>query len=174
MSLLLLLMSATIGFLWFNLRHPWRRCAEVFMGDAGSMMLGAAVAFFMIRISADAGSGVPFIAMLWLVIIPAIDTVSLVVRRLAAGHSPLAADRQHLHHLLLDAGLSPAAVAGMIVAVSFALGGFGLAAAALGAPVILHVSGMLGVLALHTWFVLPRPKASAGKLKAEPPPSVMP
>ncbi len=44
----LLLLCAVMGFLVFNVRHPWRREASVFMGDAGSMMLGAGIAYFTI------------------------------------------------------------------------------------------------------------------------------
>src|SRR5690606_9437217 len=46
--LILLMMFAALGFLIFNMRSPWRERASVFMGDAGSMMLGAGIAYFII------------------------------------------------------------------------------------------------------------------------------
>lgn len=153
MGILLLITSATTGFLVFNMRLPWRRRAEVFMGDAGSMMLGAAVAFFSTRISMQPDGGVPFLALLWLCAIPAVDTLSLMARRLSAGRSPFAPDRHHLHHLLLDAGLSPGATAILLIGLSFALGGVGVLSATLSAPPSFHILGLLVVLLIHSGFV---------------------
>ncbi|ODT11885.1 MAG: hypothetical protein ABS35_41140, partial [Kaistia sp. SCN 65-12] len=109
----LLLLAVVLGFLVFNMRNPWRRRAAVFMGDAGSMMLGCAIAGFIVSLSS--GGDAPddtappefFPALLWIVAVPVVDTLSLMVRRPLAGRSPMAADRSHLHHLLIDRGYSP-------------------------------------------------------------------
>jgi UDP-GlcNAc:undecaprenyl-phosphate GlcNAc-1-phosphate transferase len=129
----LLLLAVVFGFLVFNMRSPWRARASVFMGDAGSMMLGGAVAGFIVSLSAvdmaaaaPARPPVPFPALLWLVALPVIDTVSLMVRRPLAGRSPMAADRAHLHHFLVDLGLSPVRATAALVAISALLGGVGL------------------------------------------------
>jgi UDP-GlcNAc:undecaprenyl-phosphate GlcNAc-1-phosphate transferase len=51
----LLVAFCVVGFLVFNLRHRWRRRASVFLGDAGSMMLGAVLAFLAITLSQNEG-----------------------------------------------------------------------------------------------------------------------
>ena len=43
----------------------------------------------------------------WVAGIPLIDTVSVMVKRIAKGHSPMKAGRDHIHHILLDKGFSP-------------------------------------------------------------------
>src|SRR6202011_6049728 len=102
---LLLLLSAVLGFLVFNLRHPWRGRASVFMGDAGSMMLGGAIAFYAIDLAVGPGRAAPLPALLWFFALPVFDTLILIVRRLAVGSNPLRGDRRHLHHSLLNAGV---------------------------------------------------------------------
>lgn len=156
----LLLLAVVLGFLVFNMRNPWRRRASVFMGDAGSMMLGCAVAGFIISL-ASTGAAPPiqppppdlFPALLWLVAIPVIDTLSLMVRRPWAGRSPMAADRSHLHHLLVDRGLAPAAAALLLVGIAAALGGIGLAGVVLRLPPGLMAIGLAGPALLHCAFV---------------------
>lgn len=58
----------------------------------------------------------------WLVAPVIIDCLVLIARRLKEGRSPFAAGRDHLHHLLLDAGFSPTEVALLLSAISLALG----------------------------------------------------
>ena len=60
----------------------------------------------------------------WTIALPLIDTCSLILRRLRQGRSPFAGDRDHLHHLLLDAGYSPTTIVlgGMLVSLALGLG----------------------------------------------------
>jgi UDP-GlcNAc:undecaprenyl-phosphate GlcNAc-1-phosphate transferase len=153
--LLLILLCAVVGFLLFNLRHPWRAQASVFLGDAGSTMLGAAIAFFIVvRAGSPASENNPFAALLWIIAIPAIDTLSLIVRRLATGQNPLAADRNHLHHLLLGVGLSHRNAAAVILAACFLTGGAGVMAIHLGVPSDVMLISLVIPAALHTGFTL--------------------
>ena len=46
------------------------------------------------------------VTAIWIVALPLMDTVAVMARRIHAGRSPFAADRQHLHHLLLGLGLT--------------------------------------------------------------------
>ncbi|KXF78725.1 hypothetical protein ATN84_02810 [Paramesorhizobium deserti] len=148
----LILLAAVIGFLGFNMRHRWRMKASVFLGDAGSTLLGAVIGCFIIALSAGR-NGLPFPVLLWIVVIPVIDTLSLIIRRIAAGRSPFSADRWHLHHLLQDTGLSPARTTLVLVALS-ALGGavayFGVI---MQLPAQLLAAGLIIPVALHTIFV---------------------
>ena len=58
----------------------------------------------------------------WLVATPLIDCVSLIGRRLLRGQSPFRADREHMHHLMLDAGFTPNQLALTLMAINLALG----------------------------------------------------
>jgi UDP-GlcNAc:undecaprenyl-phosphate GlcNAc-1-phosphate transferase len=154
-SLSLLGAFCVLGFLGFNLRHRWRDHAAVFLGDAGSMMLGAIIAFLGISLSQHSGGqSLSPIAVLWVCSIPIIDTLSLIVRRLASGRSPFAADRQHLHHLMLDAGLNVCQVVSALSASSLLLGGIGVAGWYWGVPDAILLLGLLGPAGLHSWFVM--------------------
>ena len=85
----------------------WRKRAAVFLGDAGSMLMGFLLAWFAIDLSSDAhglAQPLPPICALWVVVIPLCDCVSLMWRRHQSGLGAFNADRQHLHHWLLDRG----------------------------------------------------------------------
>ena len=89
------LAGALAGFLRWNF-HP----ASIFAGTSGIMLVGYVLAVLSILGSAK-------IAVAALVLgVPIMDTFWVVIRRLAAGRSPFAADRNHIHHRLLDLGLS--------------------------------------------------------------------
>jgi UDP-GlcNAc:undecaprenyl-phosphate GlcNAc-1-phosphate transferase len=89
------LAGALAGFLRWNF-HP----ASIFAGTSGIMLVGYVLAVLSILGSAK-------IAVAALVLgVPIMDTFWIVIRRLASGRSPFAADRSHIHHRLLDLGLS--------------------------------------------------------------------
>ena len=83
------------GFLRWNF-HP----ATIFMGTSGVMFMGYTLALLSIL-------GTAKVAVALLVLgVPIIDTFWIIVRRLVAGRSPFSPDRGHIHHRLLDLGLS--------------------------------------------------------------------
>lgn len=100
------LASAVTAFLLFNLPGVQPRRGRIFLGDAGSTLLGYLLACLLIASSqGDIRVFAPIIA-LWLLAVPLADTVTVMGRRLASRQSPFRADRTHLHHLALSAGLS--------------------------------------------------------------------
>ena len=121
---LLAVAGAVVGFLCWNLRRPGLPRAEVFLGDAGSMLLGFIIAWSAVRLSQNPAHPVSPVLGPWTIALPLIDTCSLILRRAKQGRSPFAADRDHLHHLLLEAGYSPTtiALAGMVVSLLLGLG----------------------------------------------------
>jgi UDP-GlcNAc:undecaprenyl-phosphate GlcNAc-1-phosphate transferase len=152
-SIALLAAFCVIGFLGFNLRHPWRARAKVFLGDAGSLMLGAILGFLAIAISQrGGGQNLSPVSVLWICAIPAIDTLSLIVRRAAAGKSPFSSDRQHLHHLLLDAGLNDSQAVAALSAGGAILGGIGVLGWYLGVSDTVLLVGLAAPIGLHVWF----------------------
>jgi len=131
---LLALTTVIIAFLAFNLRHPGRTHASVFMGDAGSTMLGFVLSWFSVHLSTGEAAVMAPITAVWLLALPLMDTVAVMVRRIMAGRNPFAADRQHLHHLLLARGLTDGRVTALILALTFVTGGLGVLANGLEVP----------------------------------------
>jgi UDP-GlcNAc:undecaprenyl-phosphate GlcNAc-1-phosphate transferase len=105
-SILVLLIATVLAFLRFNLRYLGQLRAKVFMGDAGSMFLGFVIVWFLISLSQGEQRAMPPVTVLWIFALPLLDTGTITIRRLLKGKSPFAADREHLHHLLLDTGLT--------------------------------------------------------------------
>lgn len=103
LSLALVGVGVTLGFLLYNLRFPGRHRARVFMGDAGSMVLGLLMASLLIGQSQGDRAFPPVVA-LWLLCIPLFDAVGVLLRRPASGGSPFDADWRHTHHLLQRLG----------------------------------------------------------------------
>lgn len=157
--LALVVLFAVLGFLVYNIRHPWRARAEVFLGDAGSMTLGATVGVLAILICQatppDAAPGVdlPVVSVLWIVALPCIDMLSLFVRRILDGVNPFAPDRRHIHHLMLDSGLSVTTTAFVMIACSVVLGSVGVFGWQLGVPEPVLFVLLLVPMALHAAFV---------------------
>jgi len=132
--ILLALAAGLVAFLPFNIRLPWRRRAMIFLGDAGSMLLGFALGWFAVDLTQGPGRVLPPICALWVVVIPLCDTVSLILRRLRSGQSPMAADRRHLHHLLLAKGFTVPQTVGLLAAASFVTGAIGIGGWQAGVP----------------------------------------
>ncbi|MBN1485344.1 MAG: undecaprenyl/decaprenyl-phosphate alpha-N-acetylglucosaminyl 1-phosphate transferase [Chloroflexia bacterium] len=91
----LALAGACLGFLPYNF-HP----ARIFMGDSGAMFLGYALAILSII------GGAKIATALLVLGVPILDVAWRIIFRLSQGRSFAQADREHLHHRLLDLGLS--------------------------------------------------------------------
>lgn len=103
----LMIISVTVFiFLIFNARHPLRSQAGIFLGDAGSMVLGFTVAWFVVYLAKAQPRGIDASTALWIVGVPFIDLVAVTLQRIIKKRSPFKADRAHFHHLLLLAGFS--------------------------------------------------------------------
>ncbi|MCX7748876.1 MAG: undecaprenyl/decaprenyl-phosphate alpha-N-acetylglucosaminyl 1-phosphate transferase [Clostridia bacterium] len=93
--------GSTLGFLPFNF-NP----AKIFMGDTGAtflgFILGSISAQGMMKSYAAITIAIPLLALG----LPVFDTIFAVFRRLLSGKSIMSADRGHLHHRLIDMGLS--------------------------------------------------------------------
>jgi UDP-GlcNAc:undecaprenyl-phosphate/decaprenyl-phosphate GlcNAc-1-phosphate transferase len=104
------LAGALIGFLRFN----FSKTSKIFMGNTGSLIIGFMLAFFAVRFvnlnasfryEPTAFFNAPIIAIV-ILIVPIFDTLRVFLVRILAGRSPFSADRNHMHHILLDNGLS--------------------------------------------------------------------
>lgn len=159
--------AAVLGFLLWNLRRPGLPRARAFLGDAGSTVLGFVIAWTAIRLTQDPTHPVSPVLGPWTIALPLIDCVALIVRRRRAGHSPFAADRNHLHHLLLDAGYAPSAIALGLMALSASLGLAAAVALRLGVYRPLLVLAFLVLLFAYYRFSGDRARAVA-RLRALP------
>jgi UDP-GlcNAc:undecaprenyl-phosphate GlcNAc-1-phosphate transferase len=135
-GLLLVIVGSLVGFLWHN-RPP----ARLFMGDAGSYLIGYLLA--MTTLSATfAGGNLPrhaIIGPLCVLAVPLYDTASVVLIRLMEGRSPFAGDKSHFSHRLVELGLSkPRAVLTIYLAT---------ATCGLGA-LLLHQVNMFGAIVI--------------------------
>lgn len=98
--------SALLVFLLFNLGLLSKKY-KIFMGDAGSMMLGLVVSWLLVVISQSEQASIEPVNVLWFVAVPLIDMIAVMYRRVRRGQSPLVADREHLHHVFMDMGFTP-------------------------------------------------------------------
>ena len=115
--LLAALTGACIGFMPYNL-NP----AKIFMGDVGSQLLGFVLSTVSIlglfKLHAIITFVVPFLALA----LPLADTTFAFFRRILRGQSPFHPDRGHLHHRLLDMGMSQKQAVALMYGISAVLG----------------------------------------------------
>jgi UDP-N-acetylmuramyl pentapeptide phosphotransferase/UDP-N-acetylglucosamine-1-phosphate transferase len=105
------MIGALVSFLTWNFASPKRK---MFMGDTGSLVIGFLLAInAMVVVAQQPVNSDPFfvpqnavIFILSILVIPVLDTLRIIVIRLSNGQKPWVADRNHMHHLLLDKGLS--------------------------------------------------------------------
>ncbi len=156
----LILVGCLIGFLLFNLRHPWRQRAAVFLGDAGSMAIGFLVVWFSVELTQPVPEGqlrVPPVLMLWVCGLALIDMFAVTLRRMSKRRNPLHADRTHLHHVLIRIGFSDRRVVFFLMGVNALLGLTGIGAWMYGVSEFVMFVGFLGLTgaylyaASHAW-----------------------
>ena len=111
--------GAIFGFLRFN-THP----ASVFMGDAGSQLLGFVAICLLLSLTQCNGPYSPLLPLL-LLGFPILDTLTVMTERIATGRSPFIADKNHFHHKLMHRGLSHAEAVLLIYMLQTALIGSG-------------------------------------------------
>lgn len=101
-----LFMASLIAFLAFNLRWPFRKVNKVFMGDAGSMVIGFSIVWLLIVGSQTEVKAFSPVLCLFFIAIPLMDMAAIMYRRIKKGSSPFKPDREHLHHIFERAGYS--------------------------------------------------------------------
>jgi len=152
-QMLIVFSACVLSFLMFNLRTLWRPKAWVFLGDAGSMLLGIVLAWVAIALSQGEQRVISPAAALWFLMVPIYDAVSMMVRRLLRGRSPFEADREHLHHIFLLAGFSVGETVTLMT--GFAIGGVvvGLAGTYFAVPDIYLALLFLGGGIFYYWVI---------------------
>ncbi len=134
LSMLLCLIGVIVGFLVYNLPFHRTKRASVFMGDAGSYLLGFLIAIILIKCSQPESNVIRPVTALWLIGIPIYDTAGVIFRRIFMKKSPLKADRNHFHHLLLKADFGSRQVVFILFALQSAMGLIGVLGLYIGVP----------------------------------------
>ena len=156
---LLVFSAAVVGYLAVNLCIVSKR--KVFLGDAGSLLIGFVIAWALLYTSQSSKPSLPQSYVIWAVAFPVFDIVSVMVRRIRKGLSPFYADRTHLHHICLRAGLSHQQALGVLVLFAMGLATIGLTLNVFTTPMIsiavffvmmvLYVMGQLRIWKLLVW-----------------------
>lgn len=102
----LVLIIIMLPYVLFNLGLLGRQ-RKIFMGDAGSMMIGFIVVWSLMCMSQIEGRvSIRPVTALWFVAIPLMDMAAIMIRRIRRGDSPFKPDREHLHHICQRLGLT--------------------------------------------------------------------
>lgn len=119
------------------------------------------IAWVSFRLTQNHAHPVTPILAPWLIATPLIDCVVLIVRRLRRGQSPFRADREHMHHLMLDAGFTPTQVTITLTAINLLLGLIAGIALKLKIPQPLLVAGFVAICLWYFWLTARRIRAVA-------------
>jgi UDP-GlcNAc:undecaprenyl-phosphate GlcNAc-1-phosphate transferase len=152
------LLGGCFGFLMFNQPARYNRGLRIFMGDAGSTLLGFVLACVALALIQPGRGDVPPVFILWMLPIPIFELFTSTSRRLIRGISPMRADQGHFHHQLLHAGYSVRLIFAIYLGVSVSAATYGIAAhwAGLPEPVMFGVFlllfvAWLGFMRLAPW-----------------------
>nr|BDA20607.1 undecaprenyl-phosphate alpha-N-acetylglucosaminyl 1-phosphate transferase [Pseudoalteromonas nigrifaciens] len=145
---------ATVPYILMNLGIPLGQRFKVFMGDAGSTVIGFTVVWLLLEGSQSA-SNASFspVTALWLAAVPIIDAVSTISRRVKKGKSPFKPDREHLHHILLRLGFSSGQVLVVICCTAIVFAVFGISAELYQLPDYISFIVFLIITALYFIFM---------------------
>lgn len=145
---LMVLIGALAGFLFYNMRSPFRKHASIFMGDAGSMSLGLLIAWYAIQLSPENVRIIEPMSVAWVLAVPIWDECAQFYRRVKEGRHPFSADRGHFHHHFIRAGFTPGQATSIILAIVFVMGAIGVLGLKVGVPLpVLTIVWIAGLLA---------------------------
>lgn len=151
--------AALSAFLLFNLGGLRRVFGKIFMGDAGSMMIGLSVIWLLVLGTQRGDACFRPVTALWVIAIPLMDMFAVMHRRVKKGKSPLSADRDHLHHIFMRFGFSSRQALLLIGLIASSLAGFGLAGEYWQVPEPVMLFSFIGLFIaydyafLHVWRV---------------------
>ncbi len=139
--------GSLLGFLIYNF-NP----ASIFMGDTGSMFIGYVLAVGSIQTNQKSSTAVAILVPIVALGLPIADTLLAMLRRAVRRRPLFSADRAHIHHKLIDLGLTQKQAVLILYAASILLGGTALlltVASSLQSAAILAVMGVVGFVAIR-------------------------
>ncbi|MFJ5470942.1 UDP-N-acetylglucosamine--undecaprenyl-phosphate N-acetylglucosaminephosphotransferase [Pectobacterium carotovorum] len=147
------LLVATLPYILLNLGMLWGRKFKVFMGDAGSTLIGFTVIWLLILATQGESAVIRPVTALWFIAIPLMDMVTIMVRRIRRGDSPFKPDREHLHHILMRAGLTPHQALVVILLASMLFSAIGILGERIGAAESIMFSIFLMAFCGYFWMI---------------------
>lgn len=148
-----LLGGAITAYLACNLQIS-RRLPKIFLGDAGSKLLGLSLVWFLIEVAKSGSAktgGIEPATALYAVALPLFDMVSVTVRRAKKGVSPFSPDKTHIHHLFLRAGFSKRVTITIILGIALLLNLTGLILNQFEIPELPQFALFFGLYLLYTY-----------------------
>lgn len=145
------LVGSLLGFLVFNF-NP----AQIFMGDGGSYFIGFLLAGMGITGLVKSATTTAILLPALVLAVPLCDMTWVILMRLCQGVSPFLADNQHLHHRLLEAGLSHRLTVLVIYALTYWISSLALLFVGIPSSSILlsSATGLLGLMSWKAWNVV--------------------
>lgn len=142
------LAGGTLGFLRYNF-NP----AQIFMGDGGSYFIGYTLAGVSVIGLVKSVTTVAVILPYVILAVPILDMSVVILDRLRSGKSPFIADKRHLHHRLLQAGLSHRSTVLFIYVLTIWVGSVALAVSRIpnGLGVAIAATLLLGYAVWQVW-----------------------
>jgi UDP-GlcNAc:undecaprenyl-phosphate GlcNAc-1-phosphate transferase len=141
------LAGGTLGFLRYNF-NP----AQIFMGDGGAYFIGFTLAgvgvIGLVKSTAVTAVLLPYLILA----VPIVDMSAVILARLRHGKSPFVADKRHLHHRLLQAGLSQRLVVLFIYSLTLWVGSLAVALAGIPSG-IAYAFGATSLVSYTSWQV---------------------
>ena len=147
------LAGACVGFLPYNF-NP----AKIFMGDTGATFLGFIMATMSVQGMFKMYNIISFVVPFLMLGLPIFDVCFAVIRRISKGQSPMTPDRSHVHHKLIDMGLSQKQAVGTLYVISAILGLSAVVLTTSGALKAMLVLIALAVAAFICWKVIVSPR----------------
>ncbi|MCW7553201.1 hypothetical protein NX722_11235 [Endozoicomonas gorgoniicola] len=141
------LAAALMGFLVYNLQIV-RGLRKVFMGDAGSMLLGFTFVWLVIDFSQSHGTSTALfspVTALFVLGLPLVDMLATLARRIKKGQNPMKPDKTHVHHILLHAGYTPRQTLAIIIIIGALFHALGM---------VLHFTGASDLVQLIAFIVV--------------------
>ncbi|MEH0690927.1 UDP-N-acetylglucosamine--undecaprenyl-phosphate N-acetylglucosaminephosphotransferase [Vibrio cholerae] len=165
----LVLVVIMLPYIMLNL-GMLKRKRKVFMGDAGSMLIGFTVIWLLLLSSQNAGpSPLRPVTALWLIAIPLMDMAAIMIRRVRRGDSPFKPDREHLHHIFQRVGFSSLQTLCAICFFATLFAAMGIAGEIYHIPEYVMFYGFVALfgvyyyLITHVWVVTAKVKQLLGK-----------
>lgn len=145
----LILATATIPYLMYNLGLLKKDTKKIFMGDAGSMFVGLSVVWLLTMGTQGEQASFRPVTALWICAIPLMDMLAIVVRRYKKGKSPFKPDRDHLHHIFQRKGFSSQQTLVIISCVAVAFSAIGIAGEYFNIAESIMLLGFLALFCLY-------------------------
>jgi len=143
--------GAITGFLVFNAPFPK---AKIFMGDGGSQFLGFTLALLPLMEEHKTVAALPVLYAAALLVIPIFDTIAAVWRRVRDKQSISSPDRSHIHHKLMNMGLSVRQIDSILFSLQLVISALVFISLKMPNPLSMAVLGIVYILALAFFAVV--------------------